>query len=70
MKIANILEAEQEAKRFIQRVKDLKGSYLNGDRFDKNSGETTTYPSKESASVKRASLDLTRALAKMRIETY
>jgi hypothetical protein len=43
---------------------------LNGDRFDKNSGKTTTYTSKESASVKRASLDLTRVLAKMRIETY
>jgi hypothetical protein len=68
MKIENILEAEQEAKRFLKRLKEVKESGMNGCRFDKNSN--TTYTSKETGALKRSSMDLTRSLAKLRNGFY
>lgn len=70
MKIENILEAEQEAKRFLKRLKEVKESDMNGCRFDKNSKAITTYTSKETGALKRSSIDLTRSLAKLRKLTY
>lgn len=69
MKVENILEAEQEAKRFLKRLKEVKESELNKNRF-KDKDRPYTYTSKETGALKRASLDLTRALSKMRNEIY
>ena len=71
MKIENILEAENEAKRFLAKVKDLKQSEINGDLFKKNDKpfSNTTTGSKETGAVKRSSLDLSRALSKLRNDT-
>ncbi len=56
----NMLEAELEAKRFLKKVKEYKETENYGtDRF-------SWVPCKERATVKRASMDLTRALSKMR----
>ena len=73
MKIENILEAEQEAKRFLKRLKELKDSESNGFKFKPKSKEDsdwryrdTTYCSKETAALKRSSMDLSRSLSKMR----
>jgi len=60
MKTENLKEAIAEAKRFLKRAEDLnkkvskESAYIYGG-----------YP-KESGSVKRASMDLTRSLAKLR----
>lgn len=70
MKIQNILEAEKEAKRFLSRLEEVKKSEMNKDRFKKEGGRTTTYTSKETGALKRSSLDLTRALSKMRNNIY
>lgn len=51
-----VLIAEEEAKRFLDRVQAYKEA-------DKNSN-------KESAAMKRASMDLTRALADLRRSPY
>ena len=59
MKIINIIEAEQEALRFLKRIKEAKASQS----FNKIE---RTYTSKETGALKRASMDLTRSLAKMR----
>ena len=52
----NIDEAVAEAKRFIKRAKELK---------EANSKEGWWH-ARESGALRRASMDLTRALAKMR----
>jgi predicted nucleic acid-binding Zn-ribbon protein len=65
MKIENILEVEQELKRFSKRLKDLKDS--------QNIAKTTgrcTFQSKETGALKRSSMDLSRSLSKMRNELY
>lgn len=60
MKTNNLKEAIQEAKRFLQKANELKS--LSGD-----SGANFIYGyNVESAAVKRSSMDLTRALAKLR----
>jgi len=59
MRHAEILEAENEAKRFLSKVNMYKAAHKAG-LVD------TVGPSKERASVKRSSLDLTRSLAQMR----
>lgn len=51
-----VLTAEEEAKRFLDRVQAYK--------------EAGEYSNKESAAMKRASMDLTRALADVRRSTY
>ncbi len=60
MNANDILEAEQEAKRFLQRVGELRaaGALTNNPSY--------LYGSAASGAVRRASMDLTRSLAKMR----
>jgi len=64
MQNGNIDRAIAEAKRFLERAKELKVAVRDPDdgKFLK------TYPSapKEHGALRRASLDLTRALAEMR----
>lgn len=64
MHIENILIVEEEIKRFLGRLADLKAESNNADRF--TTSKNYVYPCKESGAFKRSSLDLTRALAKMR----
>jgi hypothetical protein len=59
MLLTKISTAEAEAKRFLQRVKTLKD--LCG-----NNEYAISYGNKETGAVRRASMDLTRALADMR----
>ena len=66
MIIRNIKEAEFEAKRFLKRVEEFKKEY--SDEY-KNKKEYWHYGSKESGALKRASMDLTRSLSKMRNNT-
>jgi hypothetical protein len=73
MKIENILEVEQEIKRFLKRLRDLKESEINDDRFnlfEKTSQPQLTYTCKESGALKRSSMDLTRSLSKMRNDVW
>jgi len=70
MKICNILEAEAEAKRFLKRMKEVKESDANQKKFNMISKSEETYTSKETGALKRASMDLTRALSKLRNDTY
>ena len=69
MKLQHLLEAEQEAKRFLCRLKQVKDSKINGRVFDENKFGSTK-SSKETGSLKRSSLDLTRCLAKLRNDKY
>ncbi len=66
MKVENILEAEDEAKRFLKRLKEVRQTQKKA--FDKSSLNTITMTSssKATGALKRSSLDLTRALSKMR----
>ncbi len=52
-----VIKAVAEAKRFLATVKDANDRDRTGDYYS---------PSKESGALKRASMDLTRALAEMR----
>lgn len=70
MKIENILEAEQEVKRFLKKLKEVKESKMNKDKFTKNNDSHRTYTSKETGALKRSSLDLTRVLSKMRNDIW
>ncbi len=70
MKIENINEAEQEAKRFLKRLQDLKKHEYNKARFEKSDPSKRTDSCKETGALKRSSMDLTRALSKMRNDTY
>ena len=56
-----IKEAKAEAKRFLQRVAEWEAQQGRKDDF----GHRIDTP-KESGAVRRASMDLTRALAKLR----
>ena len=69
MKLEHLLQAEQEAKRFLCRLKQVKDSEINKEVFDKNNFNNTT-SSKETGALKRSSLDLTRCLARLRNDTY
>lgn len=57
---ARIAVAEAEAKRFLQRVAELRAAKKR---------EPGTHP-RQNAAVKRASMDLTRALADVRRSPY
>jgi len=57
MKLDDVKEAEAEARRFLKRVAAYK---------TEGHGETNYWPSPDRAALTRASLDLTKALAKMR----
>ena len=70
MKTEDIIEAEQEAKRFLKRLKEVKQSFSNKDAFSKNTDYKWIRGCKETGALKRSSMDLTRALAKMRNPNY
>jgi len=59
MLLTRINEAESEARRFLDRVQDLKDA-IGNNQF------AVDFGSKETGAVRRASMDLTRALARMR----
>ncbi len=73
MKKEHLQEAKQEAERFLSRVKDLESKIKNDKGIVSNYGDkpyVSFLPfSKEKAGIKRSSMDLTRALAKMRQDT-
>jgi len=60
MTLETLNTAIAEAKRFIKRAEEAKKRNYNG------KGEYIVWLSKESAAAKRASMDLTRALAELR----
>jgi hypothetical protein len=60
MRKDNLADAMREAKKFLERAKDLQASCVVGDY-------RTPYGAK-SAAVKRSSMDLTKSLAKLRRE--
>lgn len=70
MKVSNILEAKEEALRFLDRIKKVEESDANQKRFKMISKGETTYTSKETGALKRSSMDLTRALSKLRNDLY
>ena len=70
MKIENINEVEIEAERFLKRLKEFRESNFNKHLFDENTKDVWVRGDKTSGALKRASLDLTRSLAKLRNDTY
>ncbi len=60
MDVQSINEVEAEMARLATRIADLKARIAAGDKYWSILG------SPESAAVKRASMDLTRSLAKLR----
>ena len=60
---AQLKTAVQEAKRFLEKAYQTK-AYTWEDMYSKK--HTAVAPGKEAAAVKRASLDLSRALAQLR----
>ena len=66
MRKNNILEAKAEAKRFLGRVGELEAAMQREWPNDTPSYTSGLLP-RECGAVRRASLDLTRALAKMRL---
>lgn len=62
MRPKKVDEAANEAKRFLDRVRKLKAA-VGSTHWN---GNEHIWGSKETAAVRRASLDLTRALAEMR----
>ena len=61
MEANNLKEAIEEAKRFIERTEQLQLAA----RLNENSTYIGGYPTEQGA-VKRASMDLTRSLSKLR----
>lgn len=62
MRDENIIEAEKEAIRFLEKVR----AYKESDCFSKNNDGYAYFYSPDRAAVRRSSMDLTKALAKMR----
>lgn len=60
MKLERIREAAEEAKRFLRRVGELEKA--------RDPEVSATWGGEESASVRRASMDLTKALEKIAAE--
>ncbi len=58
----NLRHAIEEARRFILRAKELQNKL----DADCNDGDSITGYPKQSGAVRRASMDLTRSLAKLR----
>lgn len=63
MKLEQIAEAKAEAQRFLQRVAEYEKSQYTYELAGKVGFD---YGVKESGALRRASMDLTRTLAKMR----
>ena len=57
-----VIEAENEAKRFLDRLKILKET----ERYKSDYAKFDVGGSPESAALKRASMDLTKVLARLR----
>lgn len=70
MKTSNIIEAKEEAIRFLKRLKEVEESDINQNKFKIISDNEETRTSKETGALKRASMDLTRALSKMRNDVW
>jgi hypothetical protein len=70
MKVSNILEVKEEALRLLNRIKEVEESDANQEKFNMISKSETTYTSKETGALKRSSMDLTRALSKMRNDVW
>ena len=62
MNLKSVLEAEFEAKRFLEKLNDVRKTQDVVFTKEKNWFDT----SKETAALKRSSMDLTRSLAKLR----
>lgn len=62
MKDRNVLVAEKEAIRFLEKVK----AYKESDCFSGNNNGYEYYYSPDRAAIRRSSMDLTKALSKMR----
>ena len=62
MKLDDIVVAEQEAKKFLARVKVVREAHKKN--------RTIIYGSKETGALKRQSMELTRALSRMRNTIY
>jgi hypothetical protein len=58
---ANLIKAKGEALRFLAKVKELEQSDAS-----ENTQHSYYWASKQSGAVKRASMDLTRALSELR----
>lgn len=68
MKLADIETAEAEAKRFLSRVKAAKAAFVFH-KYNANireGGYHSNEDQKATAALRRASMDLTRALAQVR----
>lgn len=63
MKIENLNEAINEAKRFLKKSKELKKEIGNNN-------VNMHWASKYKSAVKRSSMDLTRSLSKLRNDIY
>jgi hypothetical protein len=67
MKIQHLNEAIEEAERFLARAKAAKQAHANySDEPDAELGAWLTHNPRENGAVRRASMDLTRALAQLR----
>lgn len=66
MNLNTIEVAEAEAKRFLSKVKAAKDAYQYRRFADDTGGFYTNEDTKATAALRRASMDLTRALAEMR----
>lgn len=60
MKNGNIAKAEKEVIRFMEKLEE----YKNSEHYNKD--HHYCYPSPERAALRRSSMDLTKALSKMR----
>ena len=65
MLLRNIRIAQAEAKRFLDRIVELEVT-MKANWTDREMPDRTSLIPVQSAALRRASLDLTRALAKMR----
>lgn len=64
MKLENVTEAIQEAQRFLKKARVVEKAM----KADEKKGYLRYYGGPDAAAMKRASLDLTKILAKMRHE--
>lgn len=63
MDVDRLENAAKEAQRFLGKVRELRDNALH---YSQSLGEQYIDPGKHTGAVKRASLDLTRALAELR----
>lgn len=66
MRPSQVKRAEEEVRRFLVRVQDLRDAGQLPKVIIDNDKDWYLHGSKETGAIRRASLDLTRALAAMR----